>query len=423
MISKIIRKLFRITKKISKDLFCAFILICLMLIPRKRDNGRKVMFFGEPIISGKYITEGIKSIVKSSIVFVKEVYSIHSVTDYTYVTPKLLPFLKQIHQNNIYIIFYDSIDVFFGPLSKHVFAIYKKITKKKLIALPYGGDSYLYSKISNLQLRHVLNINYEKGGLSEKYLTERYFWINRLADFRIGCLGHLYNLSTWDMLPVHYYPVNILKPHVIPKKYDKFTIIHSPNHRGVKGTEYIIAAVKSLQSKGYDIELKLLEKIPNTQVIEELYKSHLLIEQVVGGYALSAMEGMAVGIPVIANIGIKDNDVFRNYSHLNECPIVNAELSVQSIEEAILYVIKDYKELCKKSLDYIEKYHSYTACEVMWEKIFESIEKNERPINYFHPLIGQYLNDYKEKVQKSTKKNYEYFEETETLITQSSDLC
>ena len=89
--------------------------------------------------------------------------------------------------------------------------------------------------------------------------------------------------------------------------------------------------------------------------------------------------------------------------------IISTELSVEAIKKSILYAIENHAALSEKSLKYSEKYHSYKACAVMWDKIFESLEKQERPINYFHPIIGEYSKDYENYVhrRKSTITTFE----------------
>lgn len=374
------------------------VLSILLFIPEKVDSKRKILFFGVPIISIKYITQGIKPIVSKSTSFVKDIYSIHKISDFDYVSSSFFLFAKQLRKHNIYLIFYDSLDVFFGPVSKLFFRFYRWLKQKKIVVMPYGGDSYVYSQVGHLPLRHVLNVNYPQLGLQERYIKKRYDQVNTIADFRLACLGHLFNLSTWDMLPVHYYPVNISSPAKKNNKYEKFTIVHSPNHRGIKGTEYVMKAISNLLEKGYQIQLHLLENVPNDRVIEELTRSHLLIEQIVGGYALSAMEGMALGLPVISNVNLKENEVFKHYSYLEECPIVSVDLSVSSIENAIIFAMNHYDSLSEKSSNYIKKYHSYKACAVMWNKIFQFLEGGERPINYFHPLLGDYAQEYSQYI-------------------------
>ncbi len=47
---------------------------------------------------------------------------------------------------------------------------------------------------------------------------------------------------------------------------DEVVICHAPNHRGFKGTEFVIEAVARLQAEGLKVRLKLLERMQNVEV-------------------------------------------------------------------------------------------------------------------------------------------------------------
>lgn len=388
----ILRHIFLIIKEI---IFIKFLVFYILFEKKTNLKEKKVIFFGPPILSIKYIIQACKLITPQAASFVKYFYPINKKSDFDYVTRNPFIFLTQIKKHNIYLNYYDSIDNFFGPISKHLFIFYKKIKGKKLVVMPYGSDAWLYSKVQNYLLRHALNIDYTIHGLNEKKIEKRYFWLNKAADFRIAIVAHVMTLSAWDALPVLYYPINTERIAKIKNdKYKTFTIIHTPNHRGFKGTEFLIEAVKQLQDEGHEIDLKLVEKAENYKVLEELSRSHLLVEQLVVGYALSALEGMASGLPVMSNLGFESCELLRTYSYLGECPIVNTKLEIEDIKEKILYVIKNQEELSRKSLEYVTKYHSYKANAIFWNKVFESLEIGKSMINYFHPIVGEYNKDY-----------------------------
>ncbi len=379
-----------------RDLINIILLSFLILFERK-DRGRRrdVLYFGVPMISMKYIIRAIRPICDSATSFVKYVYHINVESDFDFVTKDPVTFIRQLRRHNVYLNFYDSIDELFGPVSKYMFFLYKRLKKKKLVVMPYGSDAFLYSKIGDLHWRHALNVEYFKAGINEEYLEKRYFLINRNADFRVPCITHHITLSTWDILPVHYYPMDMEKASGITNpKYETFTVVHAPNHRGAKGTEFLIAAVSELKAEGHKLDLKILENMKNEDVLIELSKSHLLVEQLLIGYAMSAMEAMALGLPVIANLSHEHYQLLRTYSYLKDCPIISTELDIGRIKESIAYAMKNYEDLSKQSLRYMEKYHSFASCQIMWNRIFESMDTGERLINYFHPLIGQYYKDY-----------------------------
>ena len=56
-------------------------------------------------------------------------------------------------------------------------------------------------------------------------------------------------------------------------------ILHTPNHRGVKGTEYIINSIQELQNEGLKIDLILIENKPNSYVKGELENTDILVDE------------------------------------------------------------------------------------------------------------------------------------------------
>ena len=116
---------------------------------------------------------------------------------------------------------------------------------KKIISLPYGSDAFVYDKIPNLLWRHVLISDYPEYGNEAKQIENRIRFYTRWSDIVIGCLVHAVNLPRWDILPLTCYPVEV---HKLVPKYPSITgkikVAHAPNHRLIKGTQFLIDAIK-----------------------------------------------------------------------------------------------------------------------------------------------------------------------------------
>ena len=99
-------------------------------------------------------------------------------------------------------------------------------------------------------------------------------WIDYFDKDADCCVGsaNFDALYRWEISPVSYVAIDtsLFRP---PVEYEYLndgrngpvTIVHSPNHRVIKGTEYIIAAVEKLKSEGLQIEFQLLEGLKNTE--------------------------------------------------------------------------------------------------------------------------------------------------------------
>lgn len=275
-----------------------------------------------------------------------------------------------------------------------------KLANKKVVTLPFGGDAHRYSKFDDNILKHTLLLDYPLQGRIEKSIQKKVTqWIEN-ADIVI--LGYsTEGFGRWDVFPFSALSIDTVtwQPKQNYSNHDGYSgpvkIIHTPNHRGVKGTEFILRAVEALKEEGLQIELILLEKIQNSEVRRLMAEeADILIEQLIRGYALSGVEGMASGIPVISKLG-KDyiTEAFRNYSYLDECPIVTT--SVETLKEDIRELVTNpelRKTLGQAGRQYVEKYHAEDFCQYMFSAVYEKIW-DEKPVdlmNLFNPLTSAF---------------------------------
>jgi len=270
----------------------------------------------------------------------------------------------------------------------------------RTIVLPYGADVYVYSRVIDISMRYGLLASYPQLARQEKLIAAQVaFWSARadcvMAGFMIDGMGR------WDVTMNQFFSIDTdaWRPKEIYSEADAIDapvrVIHTPNHRGFKGTEFLIEAVEQLQEEGLKIELILLEGVPNDQVREHFAQADILAEQFIGiGYALSGIEGMACGLPVLANLdGEASTRVYRRYAFLDECPILSTP--PERIAEN-LRVLAKHPELRRKlgraGRAYAEKYHSYPLAQYLFGAIYDRIldGKEVDLINLFHPLKSAY---------------------------------
>ncbi|MCX8080359.1 MAG: aminotransferase, partial [Bacteroidia bacterium] len=169
-------------------------------------------------------------------------------------------------------------------------------------------------------------------------------------------------------------------------------VAHAPNHRYVKGTEFLIDAVEKLKAEDFKVELLILEKKSNEEVRRILCEeADILVEKLTYSvYGLTGIEGMAAGLPVISNI--EENSytrAFRVYGYLDECPLVNA--SPENIYEVLKSLIQNVelrKKLSEAGVKFVKKYHSYEAFSKFFDLMVDKIwfNKDVNLMNCFHPL-------------------------------------
>lgn len=147
------------------------------------------------------------------------------------------------------------------------------------------------------------------------------------------------------------YPVQGEKP---------IRIIHAPNHRQFKGTKYLVAAVEELRREGVQIELVLVERIPNDQALEIYRTADIVFDQcLVGFHGYFAIEAMALGKPVMCYIRHPDKYLLDHEA----CPMINVHRD--EIKEVLRRFATKEKvrlpDIGRQSRQYVEKYFTLSA--------------------------------------------------------------
>lgn len=273
---------------------------------------------------------------------------------------------------------------------------FKKFGIKTFIQ-PYGGDMYMMSQITDTLVRHTyISHNPNLAKYEMKIVQKVNYWTEN-ADILLPNLA-IDGMGRWSSLPYNTLAIDINLWRIKTLysnnngKNGVVKIIHTPNHRYIKGTEYLIKAVNELKKENLQIELILLEKKPNAEVRRMMQdEADILAEQFVfNAYAMSGVEGMASGLPVMANLSNPHyTRLFRLHSYLNECPVLST--AIEEIKDNLRILVTNpqlREELGRAGRKYVEKYHSYQAAQYMFGKIYDKIwyEKEVDLMNMYHPL-------------------------------------
>lgn len=271
-----------------------------------------------------------------------------------------------------------------------------KAANKRVVLMPYGSDAFVYDNIPVPTWRHALMMSYPILGNHAARIEHRVRQMTKQADAVIGCLVHFSSLPRWDMLPLTCYPVDTeaINPDAImpPKIEGTIRIAHAANHRGVKGTEFLVKAVTDLQEQGYDIELDLIERVPNHEALRRMGLADIYVDQLVMGYALAAQEAMALGRVVISPVdGLPETDLFRTYSYLDECPIVSAnQRSIMQVLKTLIENRQHWPEIGRASREFVVRRHSFSSCADMYRAVLDRVWHGTQVdlMNYYHPVLG-----------------------------------
>jgi len=136
-------------------------------------------------------------------------------------------------------------------------------------------------------------------------------------------------------------------------------VLHAPSHRGVKGTEHVIAAVDRLRAEGVAVELSLVEGVKLEEAKQIYERADVVVDQLLAGwYGGFAVQAMALGKPVAAYIRSEDLR-FIPQAMREELPVVNA--TPQTVYEVLRSLLRspssDLAALGQRSRAYVERWH------------------------------------------------------------------
>ena len=195
---------------------------------------------------------------------------------------------------------------------------------------------------------------------------------NRVCSFatEIFSMGDMTEDTPGSYNALFFWPVDVEEvPYVGPagNKRGTVNIVHSPNHRFFKGTDYLIKVVEKLKKEGLPIELNVVERVSNERALEMYCQADILAEQfLIGWHGFTAIEAMALGKPVISYI--------RKREYLlqpDECPIVSA--NPDELEEVLRDLAQHPEKrewLGRRGREYVEKYFSLAAFAERLRKIY-----------------------------------------------------
>jgi hypothetical protein len=235
-----------------------------------------------------------------------------------------------------------------------------RLAGKRILVWPYGGDARLPSLVR------------ERGGWNaysdvatgdedrdEADLREHLDAFGRWANVILGCADILEELPRIDGVLPYPFDEGTWQP-VAPADDGVVRVVHAPNHPHYKGTRYLEAAVSTLRDEGLPVELVLVQGKPNEDARRDYERADIVADQfLLGAYALFAIEGMALGKPVLCYLNSR---FARWHPEWDDCPIVNANPETLVDELRRLVVDRDLRaELGSRGPEYVRQHHSLAA--------------------------------------------------------------
>lgn len=273
-----------------------------------------------------------------------------------------------------------------------------KANGKKIVSIFQGSDIRHWSATEPAREAFGLKTyaHYREGSPLREILTklrmaERYadviFFQPSYGELAVRPYMHLYLAMNLDL-----YPFNV------PKR-DIPLVVHAPSKRQVKGTEEILKTLEELKAEGVQFTFKLLEGIPNTEVIRTLVEADVVVDELnESHYGMLGLEAMATGCAVA---GGNHADVVPlppdpPILHLNPANL-HAQLRRLLTEKSLRI------RLAEAGRPFVEKYHD--RCNVAQHILncLDSVENQE--CDYWPSFFARYYQPPANEVLDSNLKN------------------
>jgi glycosyltransferase involved in cell wall biosynthesis len=254
----------------------------------------------------------------------------------------------------------------------------------KAVVYPYGADAQVLRRLRSLLGKHTLMRDYPQMAKSEPATERRLQHYTLHADFICAPVESIEYLPYWDLtlMQMSAIDADAVSPSRVPpgrlrREYpDKKIIFHAPNHRHIKGTDLLVEACDDLKREGRDdFELVIYERRPNREILEAMRDADVVADAfIMGTYAFFAIEGMALGKPVMCYLRPDLYEFYCHYSWGKECPIVDTPPG--RIKEVIVGLLDDAEgraRLGRAGREFVERYHSLDGMGKIYDAIIRRV--------------------------------------------------
>lgn len=338
---------------------------------RRRSELPSILWGPIPIVNIRYSSLADRRFGYRSDTLVYDVYRINARSQFDYVLDRWrrVPVLRTLIPYGAFIwagLRYDIFGFFFDGGLLHATPFWRlelallKLAGKKIVVYPYGSDARLASATRAHGRWHAYtDVPPGKEDRDEVDVRERREAFARYADLMLGCNDLVEDLPRVDGILPYPFPTEEWTP--VPEVDDGIvTVVHPANHRHYKGTRYLEEAVAELQSEGLPVELVLVEGVPLNEARRTYERADILATDfLIGGYALAAIEGMALGKPVVAYLPERLRRVHPEWA---DAPIVDA--SPDTLVVQLRRLVEDpslRQNLGARGPAYVEGVHGLTA--------------------------------------------------------------
>jgi glycosyltransferase involved in cell wall biosynthesis len=336
----------------------------------------------------KYWSEAVRGRGYESTTLVNSVLPINRRGDFDRLIPEFAPrlpalrFLRPyvaalwaLRTHDVFCFFFEGGVLAHTPLARVELPLLR-LAGKRVVAGPYGTDIAVAGHLGPYE--EVVLATYPDLRSRAAAIRARVDHVLRWASFVVKNVQPGY-LPRWDL----YWPTQLAidtelwAPRGPTASREVVRVVHSPNHRRIKGTDALVAAVDELRAGGAPVELVLCERLPNEEVRRVVADADVVVDQLVCGYGIAAVEAFSAGKPVVTRLSWLAPEL-RSGRWFRDCPAVDA--SVENVRERLADLVADGDDRNARaaaSREYALRYHSYDAVGGVWDAIFRHVWQGE----------------------------------------------
>jgi len=360
------RKAVIVTLRFVIEVTTVPILFVLALIASLSHKRIDIGLGPEPLINNVYHKKSLEIYGFSAETFVTSTFFITQDFDKIFVMPlrSFIAFAYAIFNYRCLFIYFNGGPLRRFPFLKRVEPLLLKIARVKIVVMPYGSDVQYMQFSKNLYFKHCYSKDYPHFlKYNASILGNIHRW-TKWGDWIIAGCEWVDYMYYWDSLMISHFSIDTTywTPSSISKERSVFRILHAPNHKNIKGTFALQKAVNKLINDGFNIELVILQGVPNNKIREEMDNVDLVADQfVIGWYAMFAIEAMSMKKPVLCYIREDLLELYIKSNLLEEGELPIIQCNILEIEEKIRWAtthIDDLRLIGERGRAFVQKHHS-----------------------------------------------------------------
>jgi glycosyltransferase involved in cell wall biosynthesis len=367
-------------------------LLLLALLSRLAHRPIDVGLGPLPIINNVYHKRALQQQGYSAETFVDSIYFITQEFDRKFIARTRVGriLIKGVHLSFLAALFrYRCLYLYFngGPLGATVLLwrfepLLLRIADIRSVLMPYGIDVQVLTRAPNLMFRHAMGRDYPFYRFVQRNTAAKIdLWTWRANHVISGCdwVDYMY---FWHTLMLAHFSIDTKRwspvPAIVPSQQSRpFRVLHAPNHKAIKGSQFFIKAVEDLRAEGRDIELVLVQKRSNDEIRALMCEVDVVADQlIIGWYAMFAIEAMAMAKPVLCYLREDLKRLYIDAGLVEEGEIPLIQCTPASVKDTLRRLMDDHEALAeagRRGPAYVQRHHSTESVGMVFAAINRSI--------------------------------------------------